>query len=320
MSSQEEQSLDAFSQYERREEQAYAMFVKQYQRRYPRPAKPSAIKGFPRLAWVFLLIAVAGSLLAAERTVSVFTEIARLTAGSVYVAYGVGAVAFIVVDVGAISFRYARIYLTYRYADTPPAITDWVSRGAAFALATQLAAQLYGVRGIVSWLPAQVEDVLQLTIALAAALSGMVLAFVTGEILAVLSLQAQHDNRGIMRQYDADMTAWRDGLTVAWNAKRTQYVGALPTTDKPRRADTDKRPVRKTRDERPPSPSVVKALEFLTRYGDPSDLTARKLEALSRINRTACGEALNLYRARLSASMSARANGHGNGHYEEGES
>lgn len=306
-------SLEELEQYDRREARAYAMFEKQYQRRYPQPSKPSVVKRLPGLGWLFLLIAVAGSLLAAERTVSVFVEIARLTSDR-YIAYGVGAIAFIVVDVGAISFRYARIFLTYRYADTPPAITDWVSRGAAFALGTQLAAQLYGVRGIVSWLPGGVEDALQLAIALAAALSGMLLAFITGEILAVMALQAQHENRAERVQYDADMVLWRAGLTSDWEAKRHRFVGTLSRTDKRSRSDTDKRADKRPAVARKPSPSEEKAYRFLADHPELSGRTVRELAVLSGVNRDAANKAKQRFEWELSVPLSERVSAHSNGH------
>lgn len=308
-------NLEALEQYERREERAYAMFQRQYQRQYPQPDKPKVYRQLSGMAWIFGLIALAGSLLAAERTVSVFVEIADLTAET-WIAYIVGGLALIVVDVGAISFRFARIYLTYRYQDNPPPITSWVARGAAFALGTQLIAQLYGVRGIVDWLPGEVIDVMQLGIALAAALSGMVLAFVTGEILAVLSLQAQHDNRAERTLYDADMMLWRQGLTEAWDVRKGRYVGPVPRADKRSPLITDKPPIRRHRQDRPPSPKVAQALRWLEENPDHEGLTVRELERLSGVNRDAADKALRLYRQNVSARVSASNNGHSHGNGE----
>lgn len=302
--------------YEQREERAYAMYRRQYQRQYPPPAKPRVFARMSGLSWIFLVIALAGSALAATRTVPVFVGIARdefehlPTLGAILI----GLLALVVVDAGAILFRFASVYVAHQRAGDMPSITEWVKWGAGFALATQLIAQLYGVRATVSWLPNGVQNAMELVIASAAALSGMVLAFVTGEILAVLALQAQHDTTAAQLDYEADMAVWRDNLAHSWEARKGRYAGKAPRADGAlTRADS--RPPTKRRQShdisaRPPSPAELKAAQWLADHEDSAGLTTREVAELSGINRDAFSKARQRLAMGLSVPVSERTNGH----------
>jgi hypothetical protein len=173
----------------------------------------------------------------------------------------------------------------------------------------------------VSWLPPEVKDGMELIIASAAALSGMVLAFVTGEILAVLALQAQHDTTAARLDYEADMAVWRDNLAQSWKADRGRLIGAAPRADTRRSAaapaQTDTRRRRPDRQDAPPSPTELKALRFLSQRSDADQLTVRQLAALAGVNRDASSKALQRWRQGVSVPVSERQNGHGEGVEDE---
>lgn len=300
--------LVALDEYAAAETKAFAMYSRQYERQYPQPVRLHLrwYTGIPWIAALFAIIAVAGSALAAFRTAPVFIEVAEETVSET-AALIEGFLAMLVVDLGVIAFRYASIYLMHKNKDYAPQITDWVKRGAEFAFATQLIAQLYAVRGMVTWLPGGIEGFLQLAIAVAAALSGMVLAFVTGEILAVLALQMQHDRRVLLNEYHEHLNEWREALTKAWKADRNRYIGTPPAADRKRHSrrvsrlsdSADKRA------DKPLSPSEKTALHFLVSNPDAADLTVREVADLSGVNRDAVSKAMRRYRMEMSG------NGHG---------
>jgi hypothetical protein len=308
--------LQELDDYAAREEKAFGLYQRQYARQYPPPKSPNIrwSTGVPWIAVLFGIIAIAGSALAALRTSPVFIQVADLTV-SKWLAYAEGFLAMLVIDLGVIAFRYAAIYLTHKNQANAPSITHWVKRGAEFAFGTQLIAQLYAVRGMVSWLPAGVEALLELAIAIAAALSGMVLAFVTGEILAVLALQMQHERSQVKHQFDSDLSEWREGLTKAWKTDRSRYIGTPPAADRShlRRvsrltdnadSSTDKRTVRGTDNRllliKRPSPAEQEVLTFLLDNPDKVTLTVRELSELTGVNRDAVNKAKQRYVAELS--------------------
>jgi hypothetical protein len=285
------EEMEALELYAQKEERAYALFERQYGRQLPPPIKPERhwYNDFPLMALPFAVIAVAGSLLSAFRTAPVFIEIAELTV-SPEAAMIEGALSMIVIDVAVVAFRYAHVFMTFR-SDPDRAQITWAVRfGGIFAVLAQLIAQVYATRGIATALN-QYEVTLQLLIALAAALSGMGLAYITGEILAILVVQRSGRRDKVDRAFTEANEAWRDGLNRSWAASKTKLIGRPPAADNERRQQASES-VSADNADKPESvsPSVKKALTWLAGNPDAARFSARNRGTV-RINRDAVNRA-----------------------------
>ena len=316
--------LGMLDEYAAREQKAYANYRRQYQRETPPPRKPSRWVGFPWSTIPFAVIALAGSLLSALRTAPVFIEIASLTVSPVFAA-AEGILAMLAIDMAVVAFRFILVMLQYRGHETQAGITRWVRFGFWFAFATQLIAQVYAVREIATILNAAAQW-LELAIAMAAALSGMILAFVTGEILAVLVMQSQAARKEARDDYTAALNEWQDSLRRSWNRNKGNYGIEPPpelrqlrptlttlsegvSTDNADRGtdSTDNRRGGADMTARPPSPSEAEVMAYLENNPEAVALTVRELADITGINRDAVSKA----KRRLSEPVSA--NGHSNG-------
>lgn len=309
--------LEMLDEYAERETKAYANYMRQYKRETPPPRKPSRWVGFPWSTIPFSVIALAGSLLSALRTAPVFIEIASLTVSPVFAA-AEGILAMLAIDMAVVAFRFILVMLQYRGQETQVQITRWVKIGFWFAFATQLIAQVYAVRGIATILN-QFASALELAIAIAAALAGMILAFVTGEILAVLVLQSQSARHEARTEYETALNEWRESLRRSWNRNKGNYGiepppelrqlrSTLPALTNGVSADNadsadksaDNRRMGADKPVRPPSPSVAKVMAYMRENPGSEALTVRELSDRTGINRDAVSKA----KQRLSAALS----------------
>lgn len=301
-----EEVFESLSDVARYEQQAFENHKRQYMRENPPPRKPPKWRGIPWMMVPFAAIAVAGSLLSAFRTAPVFIEIAKLTVNPT-IAMAEGLLAMIAIDMAVVAYRFIKVVLDYKGEASNARVTNWVTFGFWFAFFTQLIAQVYAVREIATMLNQYVEW-LELAIALAAALSGMVLAFVTGEIMAVLWMRSTADRERVLADYQQAVADWADSMRRSWSRKKAtlgietpafrQQVSAVVSADTPDRGTNAGETV---------SPSVEKALTWLMANPDAARLSVREIADLSGINR----DAVNKARRRLTASVSENGNHNG---------
>jgi hypothetical protein len=154
----------------------------------------------------------------------------------------------------------------------------------------------------------QYVEWLELAIALAAALSGMVLAFVTGEIMAVLWMRGRAERERVLAAYQRAVTEYGDSLRRSWNRKKVTLGIETPAFRQPVSEGVSTDNADRGADRRElVSPSVQKALTWLTENPDAARLSVREIASLSGINRDAVS------RARRQLTASAPENGNHNG-------
>jgi len=300
MEQQPEQQDGRLARAARFEEQAFAYHKRQYRRENPPPPKPSRWVGVPWMMAPFALIAFAGSALSALRTAPVFIRIAGLTDGP-EAAIAEGILAMIAVDLAVVAFRYVLVLLEYRGRESDAAITGRVKMGFWVAFTTQTIAQIYAVRGIAEMLN-RFSGWLELGVALTAALSGMVLAFVTGEIMAVLWMRAQAAREQADLKYRQDTDEWLESMRRSWNRKKAALgIEASALRQRLSESVTDRAA------DRPDaiSPSVTKALTWLRENPDATVLPVRTIADMAGVNRDAVSRA----RRMLTASATKNDNG-----------
>jgi len=306
--SEQRDVLAVLDEYAAHEQRAYSHYKRQYAREIPPPSKPSRFTGIPWSAIPFAVIALAGSLLSALRTFPVFSEIARLTVGP-EIAFVEGFLAMLAIDMAVVAFRFILVMLRYRGKETEAEITRWVRFGFWFAFTTQLVAQVYAVREIATVLNSA-SQAFELAIALAAALSGMILAFVTGEILAVLFLRSQGERKAAKTEYDMATADWRGSLKKSWDRNKSKFgveppieltqnrltltndasVSALTNTDTgtDNTANGGRRVLTRRK---PPSPTERTVIRYLRENPDDKTLTVRELADKIGVNRDAVSKA-----------------------------
>ena len=155
-----------------------------HRQRKPEPELVKVAKRWDAQILLFAFIGLAAAIFAAMRTFPVFQAIGVLTVDQ-DMASVEGGLATIFVDLAVMTFRFVWVRMRYKGRETEATLTNWVKAGWAFAIITQIIVQFYAVREIATvfkdW-----SDVFELAIAFTAALSSILLAFVVGEIIAVL--------------------------------------------------------------------------------------------------------------------------------------
>lgn len=287
----------------RLEGRAFEYHRQQYRRENPPPRRPSRWVGIPWMMIPFAAIVLAGSALSALRTAPVFIQIAGLTVGP-EVAIAEGILAMIAIDMAAVLFRFAIILLDRQNRETEAAITRRVKVGFWIAFLTQAIAQIYAVRGIATVF-AGIAAGLELAIALAAALSGMVLAFTTGEIMAVLWMRAQAARERADQEYRAAVDEWFRSMRHSWNRKKVSMGIETPLLRQRLSAVvTDNADSRE-----PASPSVTKALTWLQTHPDATGLPVRTIADMAGVNRDAVSRARRMLTASEHPSVTREGNG-----------
>lgn len=304
-------ALELLDEYAKHEEKAFGNYRRQYIRETPPPKKPPRMTGFPWITLVFAGIVLCASLLLALRTGPVFYEIARLTVGH-WLAVVEGVLAVLAIDVAAVALRFIAV-TNHRRGQADIKLTRWIHGAFLVALATEVMSQAYSVRGVASALDSY-SDKLEIGIAVAAALSAIILAFASGEILAVLMLQAQATRNEAFSDYNAALSEWRLSLKASWNSNKARLGVKPPPQLKAAKAVDKGRVSADKASDKPPQtkltkPSELQAAAYLRANPADMGLPVRDLAAKTGINRTAVSNARRFVSTEVSTSMSANGNG-----------
>lgn len=321
--------LNALNQFERDQLAAWRVFTRQFERENPPPAAPRAWQWLPFAMLPFAVLGLSGAFLSALRTAPVFAYIAQqFYAGAGAEAPGSfsaveGLVATLVVDGAAVAFRFAMVVYNAR-ADAQAEISRWVNRGFYFAFASQVITNLYAVMDVATALPDTAKKVAELAIMVVAALSGIIIAFATGDILGHQWLASQARRRELEESYRAAVAERDEKRAAAWARKKARLGVREPGED----SRHDSRNSRKRPESTAPSsedsrssrklyPVHWKVIDYLRIHPEAQDMPRAELARLAGI--ASAGMASEAVRAVRENPALLRQTPNGNGHFQESQ-
>lgn len=223
--------------YDRQQNAAWQVFTRQFDRENPAPPAPRAWQWLPFAMVPFAVLGLSGAFLSALRTAPVFTYIAQQFYGETGAAVSgaisslEGLVATLVVDGAAVAFRFAMVVYNTSGNAAQKEISAWVNRGFYFAFASQVITNLYAVMDVATALPDAAKKVAEIAIMVVAALSGIIIAFATGDILGHQWIASQSKRQELERAYQAAVAERDEKRMAAWSRKKARLGVQEPIED-----------------------------------------------------------------------------------------
>jgi len=195
-----------------REQEAYQAYAETYALQHPPPDKPDAAKDKRLVTSALVVMMVASMIVSASRTIVEFGGGA------------VGVAAFTMLEVGVVLMTYVRTELSLTSKDIAVSplkrIHKLLGFGVGLALIVLLGgnldAVLTGHGSEAAWFGTAVTILI--------AVSAPLLAFISGDVLALMTAQRVHAQRRLDAEYNAAMSEWRDGLNDSWKRSKGAFV------------------------------------------------------------------------------------------------
>lgn len=215
---------DQFHDLADRHEKAYAAFLKMDRLEHPEPKKPGVFRHLPWIMIPFAIVALAGIVLSASRTAFVFYDIALAqfnnVVGLLPTAEAINAI--IVVDLSFVIFRYVTILLHYQRTKEAKEISVWMGRGFGTSFGVALTANVYSSVQRLPMLQA-VKPFLDLAMGLAVGISVPILAFISGDILGILWVNALEKREHSWEVYLQELNDFNEARERRWATRKKDY-------------------------------------------------------------------------------------------------
>lgn len=208
-------------------------FDRDYERLHEEPRPPRVWHWLPWAAAPVTLVTVASAVMAALRTGPTFAAAAAMSLGETEIATVLsvveGGAAVLSVDVAVITLGFLRLYLKAREqerhsadGDDPAVLSSRRPMLAALVIAfvTQIAAQFYALKDLPEL---ALPDWAGGLIAVLMAVSAAVLAYVSGEVLAVLVWNARGDREKLYDAYRDEKSKYDQGRRAAWTRYQKRH-------------------------------------------------------------------------------------------------
>lgn len=224
MSNNEMQSM--YDETQQRVEAAYQGFRAVYTVMKPPPIAPKASGWF---AWISpkhfaMLLGLIGSVIvSASHTVPVFTGKDSIDELQFDISMVIGLAAFVMIEIMSISLSYSHTE-SMANNDTVLRVNRYVKWGKWFVVFVMAVANIYYVLGS-NGIP--VPDIFRLVIFLSVGLSAPIIAFLTGDILAIDVMKHNAKNRRDMQTYEEALKQWADGLATSWASQKNRWGGGV---------------------------------------------------------------------------------------------
>jgi uncharacterized membrane protein len=313
--------IESIKEHDRVFQMARTAFERAYAREYKPPKEPGKLAGRPWAMIPFGVLGFLGSFLSALRTAPVFSYVAARFSN---VAEGVvlpalmttieGVVATLVVDGAAIAFRFAMVVYN-NDGNSKIEVSKWVNRGFWLAFIAQVVGNLYATMGVATGLTGEVRNLAELAIAIVTGLSGVVIAFATGDILGHQWLGSKKERQQIEDEYKFELAAWKEKREGMWSRRKASY-GVAVAVDGASVSARTKRTERTARtgenaDELPRT--VLQVVEHLSANPGDARLSVRDLAERVGVGKTSAASGRNAYLEQVGPSVLS-SNGHSNGH------
>lgn len=202
-------------------EQAFSAFLRMDALEHPLPPTLRWYHGLPWLMLPFGMVALAGILLSSLRTAPVFKDAAIGVVG-LQLSIVEAVLAVIITEMFLVVARYVRILIAARNGKPLHDIDGLLGWGFGLAFGVAIFANLYANVGDLPIL-APYKSVVDLLVGILVAISAPVLAFICGDVLAVLWLQSEKHRNTMREQFDLLMQEYLAARERRWTAQKSRY-------------------------------------------------------------------------------------------------
>lgn len=201
--------------------EAQAAFRQIYEKTNPAPMPPSGRAKRDWLGRAALLLVMGGAVIVSgSHTVTVF---------SIGKHGGIGAAAFVMLELGLFIFSFIYTRDTYRSRDDLQ-VLGYLKRGMQVTFIVLIFGNVSDVLQANGFASGSLWIVITFVVSMGVALSAPVVAYIVGHTLAMLLVQDNALDRRAQTDYEAAKAAWIEEFMRVWNANKTRW-GATVTVD-----------------------------------------------------------------------------------------
>ena len=223
-------------------EAAYLGFARVYEVQHPRPVMQAQNTGVFGAKHIGLLLALVGSIIvSASHTIPVFLGVQTIMDVTLGAELAIALAAFVMIEIGIVTFAYSATESAVN-RDEVHRVRAFTNAGKWFIAAVMFVANVYYVLQI-NVIPADAGGVwsaIRVVIYLAVGASAPVVAFITGDILAIDVLKHRSRQTRAQEQYDAQLATWIDALNEQWNKQKGKWGANVDIqVSTPKKTQTD---------------------------------------------------------------------------------
>lgn len=314
-----QQNIEVLVDFDRQQRAAWMVFERQFNRENPEPERPRLWHWAPFSMLPYSVLGAGGAILSAMRTGPVFAYVASQfnQVATVELSQGLtnaeGLIATLVVDGAAIMFRFAMVIQAR--GDRQGQESAWVRRGFWLAFLAQVVSNLYANLGVATFVTGTYKDVADLFIMLVASLSGIVIAFATGDILGHQWVRSQVQRETLTSAF-ARARAERNELKIKqWNRRKSSYGVSAAVENPSVSVSASARTTRTGREREGDADglprTVLMVVEHLSANPDDAILTVRELAERLGVGKTSAANGKSAYLEASAGPTDGRENGHG---------
>jgi len=271
---------DEFGELGERHGKAHKVFLEMDAREHREPDKPSRFRNLPWIMIPFFIVAVAGIVLSASRTGFVFYDIARAQFGSDGLFPITEAITeVIVVDLFVVLARYVVILIHYQRTHESKEITAWIWRGFWTAFGVAIAANVYSSVKLLPIIQG-IRPVLDLIMGLSVGISVPLLAFISGDILGILWVNALDAREKSTLVYQEALRLFNEARERRFNSRKKDFGLVIKAQIEPVNAVNPVHLTTRNKIERT-SKQLDRALEWLE--NNPGHLKTPSRELVERV-------------------------------------
>lgn len=226
MNEQNEQYQELYTDVASRIEEAFSAFRRTYELMNPPPTMPNEVSHDWGWKQAGMFLGLLGSVIvSASHTIPIFVGDENVTVMTIII----GVAVFVMVEMGIVVFAYSSTEQQHKTRENiRTRVKDFTRTGLYFIVAVAIAANVVYVIEHNMTIPDEpliqsIWNTVRLFIFLAVGLSAPVIAFITGEILAVDVLEHQGRYHRAMDKYGSDLEDWQNGLNRSWASKKKQW-------------------------------------------------------------------------------------------------
>jgi hypothetical protein len=297
-------------------EAAFLGFERVYSVQHPKPEYNAQNRGVFGAKHIGLAAALIGSIIvSASHTIPVFLGIASITDVQFDTSLAIALAAFVMVEIGIITFAYSATESAI-HKDELHRVRAFTNAGKWFIAFIMLIANIYYVLQSNNVIPADIGGMwhgVRIVIYLAIGASAPVVAFITGDILAIDVLKHRSRQKTAQELYEQQMVEWREGLNEAWGKAKGKWGANVDIqVSKPveiqnrhilsvsTHTDIQTEPTIQTAQSgygyTRISNAVERALEWYTANPDSLDVPVRKLEQTIGVGKDSINKARAIYK------------------------
>ena len=224
--SNDTQYQEVYGDVAERFEEAYSAFRRTYEMMQPTPTMPENAERVLGWKQAGMFLGLLGSVVvSASHTIPIFVGETNVTPLTIFI----GIAVFVMVEVGIIVFAYSSTEQQYKTReDIRTRVKNFTRNGLYFIVGVAIAANVVYVieHNVTIPTDAIIQNTwsaIRIVIFLAVGLSAPVIAFLTGEILAVDVLEHQSRFNKLLEKYQADVAEWQDGLNRSWSSQKKKW-------------------------------------------------------------------------------------------------